>query len=434
MMHEKTPIHSPRAGGNLPFKRAVNRMLGSIGIVIVSTLASAAETLVVNDLPLSVADGAREPSLSAIGDGRVLMSWTEPAGTGFAVKTAITDGTGWSDPQIVIEAGDLFVNWADFPSAIALSDGTLAAHWLQINGEASYQYDVKIALSDDDGRTWDEPFILHDDRSQREHGFVSLLPDHNGTFTAVWLDGRSYDTYGSQEDIDNAMQLRARSISSKGVMGTEAVLDTRTCTCCQTSAALTDQGSILAVYRDRSPDEIRDISIVRNVGEGWSEPRTVGVDGWRIEGCPVNGPAIDAAGDSAVVAWFTAAEDVPKVKVAFSNDDGVNFGSPIQIDNGAASGRVDVLQENNGSAFVTWVEQTAQGETVFICSVEPKIGCKQPSIVAVSPRGRTVGFPRMALGKAGVFLAWTEPTLNPRTHPEGGTTLRTVLISAGVKK
>lgn len=431
MMHEELFDHSRKDRGIHPSMPAFNRTLASIGIVILSTLASTAETLLITDLPLSVADGAREPSLSAMGDGRVLMSWTEPAGTGFAVKTAIADGTRWSNPQTVIEADDLFVNWADFPSAIALSDGTLAAHWLQINGEASYQYDVKIALSDDDGKTWDEPFILHDDRTQREHGFVTLLPDQNSDFTAIWLDGRSYDTYGSQDDIENAMQLRARSISSIGVMGTEAVLDARTCTCCQTSAVLTNQGSILAVYRDRSLDEIRDISIVRKVGEEWSAPSTVGIDGWHIEGCPVNGPAIDAAGDSAVVAWFTAADDVPKVKVAFSNDDGQIFDAPMQIDNGAASGRVDVLQTDDGTAFVTWVEQTAQGETVFICSVVPQVGCEKPSIVAVSPRGRTVGFPRMALGDAGVFLAWTEPSRQPRTHPEGGTTLRTVIISAG---
>lgn len=414
-----------------PTMRAVNRTLSSMSIVIFSALASAADTLLITELRLSVADGAREPSLSAMGDGRVLMSWTEPAGTGFAVKTAIADGTRWSNPQTVIEADDLFVNWADFPSAIVLSDGTLAAHWLQINGEASYQYDVKIALSDDDGKTWGEPFILHDDRTQREHGFVTLLPDQNGGFTAVWLDGRSYDTYGSQDDIENAMQLRARSISSIGVMGTEAVLDARTCTCCQTSAVLSNRGSILTVYRDRSTDEIRDISIVRKVGEEWSAPSTVGIDGWYIEGCPVNGPAIDAAGDSTVVAWFTAADDVPKVKVAFSNDDGQTFDAPLRIDNGAASGRVDVLQTDEGNAFVTWVEQTAQGETVFICSVEPQIGCEEPSIVAVSPRGRTVGFPRMALGDAGVFLAWTEPSRQPQTHPEGGTTVRTIIISAG---
>lgn len=423
----------------------MNRMVKQIcGCFYAATLLAfgcaetvSAEGLVfssVTELRAPVADGAREPSLSTIRDGRVLMSWTEPEGAVFAVKTAIADASGWSAPQTVVKANNLFVNWADFPSVIALSDGTLAAHWLQINGDASYQYDVKIALSDDEGKTWGTPFIPHDDRSQREHGFVSLLPGQAGELTAIWLDGRSYDTYGSQDDAANAMQLRARAIASDGVMGDDTLLDERTCTCCQTSAVVTKTGTVLAVYRDRSPDEIRDISIVRKTQAGWSAPAPVAVDGWHIEGCPVNGPAIDSDADQTVVAWFTAANDVPKVKVAFSNDDGISFGTPLQIDIGAPSGRVDVLQTGHGPALVSWVEYTAQGEAVLICAVTPTSGCKNPKVVDVSLTGRTVGFPRMAEGNEGVVIAWTEPSRTTKTHPEGGTTIRTILIRLGGQK
>lgn len=385
----------------------------------------------ITELAAPVADGAREPSLSTTRDGRVLMSWTEPEGNGFAVRTAIGDASGWSAPQTVVHSNELFVNWADFPSVVALADGTLAAHWLQINGDASYQYDVKIALSDDEGKTWGTPFIPHEDRSQREHGFVTLLPGQSDEFTAIWLDGRNYDTYGSQDDVANAMQLRARSIASYGLMTDDTLLDERTCTCCQTSAVLTDAGTILAVYRDRSPSEIRDISIVRKNKEGWSTPTSVAVDGWHIEGCPVNGPAIDSSDGQTVVAWFTAADDVPKVKVAFSDDDGVSFGAPIEIDNGAPSGRVDVLQQPKGPALVTWVEQTSQGEAVLICAVDAKFGCTNPSVIVVSPTGRTVGFPRMALGNDGIFIAWTQPSGKARIHPEGGTIIRTIFARLG---
>lgn len=216
----------------------------------------------------------------------------------------------WSEPKTVTHRENLFVNWADFPSAVALSNGTLAAHWLEINGDAAYQYDVKIAMSNDDGKTWGDPFIPHEDRSQREHGFVTLLPGQDGALTAIWLDGRNYDTYASQDVVENAMQLRARAINSEGAMKSDSLLDARTCTCCQTSAVITEKDSILVVYRDRSPGEIRDISIVRKAEGEWSAPYSVAQDGWHIEGCPVNGPAIDAKRGRTVVAWFTAADNV----------------------------------------------------------------------------------------------------------------------------
>ena len=251
---------------------------------------------------------------------------------------------------------------------------------------------------------------------------------------AIWLDGRSYDTYASQELEANAMQLRARSITSDGTMGKDTLLDMRTCTCCQTSAVVADNGGVLAAYRDRSSEEIRDISIVRHTKQGWSAPNAVSVDGWQIEGCPVNGPAIDADSGQVVVAWFTAANDIPKVKVAFSGDDGVTFGNAIEIDKGAPSGRVDVIQQTDGSALVTWVEYAEQGEAILICAVDPNTGCTHPSVLAVSPAGRTVGFPRMTLVDQGILVAWTEPSRKAATHPDGGTTIRTVMVKIGELK
>ena len=127
----------------------------------------------IKELSPPVTKGAREPSLSTMNDGRVLMSWTEPQGNSFAVKVAISDGTEWSRPQTVVERNDLFVNWADFPSAIALEDGSLVAHWLRANGDDDYFYDINIAFSQDEGVTWSTPIIPHDDRSQRQHGFAT---------------------------------------------------------------------------------------------------------------------------------------------------------------------------------------------------------------------------------------------------------------------
>ena len=43
----------------------------------------------VQDLDVPAGKGAREPALSAMPDGRVVLSWTEPAGQGFAVRVAL---------------------------------------------------------------------------------------------------------------------------------------------------------------------------------------------------------------------------------------------------------------------------------------------------------------------------------------------------------
>src|SRR3546814_12785264 len=73
----------------------------------------------------------------------------------------------------------------------------------------------------------------------------------------------------------------------------------------------------------------------------------VPAENWKIAGCPVNGPAIAAAGNDAVVAWYSAANDVPKVQVARSTDAGDSFAAPVVVDEGeAVQGRPDVALDD----------------------------------------------------------------------------------------
>src|SRR5687767_11216639 len=75
--------------------------------------------------------GAAEPNLAVGADGRVYMSWLEPADSGHALKFAVLNGRQWSAARTIRSGRDFFVNWADFPSIEVLGGSRLAAHWLQ---------------------------------------------------------------------------------------------------------------------------------------------------------------------------------------------------------------------------------------------------------------------------------------------------------------
>jgi len=384
----------------------------------------------ISEVDLPVAHGAQEPSLFSTDGGRVWMSWTEPVADGFAVKTAIGGATGWSEPQTVVSSDALFVNWADFPSVAAFPDGTLVAHWLNKNGPSSYDYDVNIALSADLGISWGDIIIPHRDRSRRQHGFVSLLPVATDRLLVVWLDGRAYDADALDEYEDafaNAIQLRATNLASDGTLSDNTLIDVRTCSCCQTSAAVTGDGVVLVAYRDRTEGEIRNISLVRLADGVWSDPATIHADGWEISGCPVNGPAIDAMAQTAVVAWFSGANDIPVVNVAFSNDGGLNFDNAIRVDIGEAAGRVDVVLLDEGSALVSWVEWTDVGEALLVCRATPATGCGTPQTVTLNDAAGSINFPRMVRNGNDVFIAWTQPVDHRAADPDLDVTIKMVL-------
>jgi sorbitol-specific phosphotransferase system component IIA len=73
------------------------------------------------------------------------------------------------------------------------------------------------------------------------------------------------------------------------------------CECCQTLAAVTSEGVIIA-YRDRSPSEVRDIYYVRRQNGAWSALQAIHEDGWEITACSVNGPSVAADGSRVALA------------------------------------------------------------------------------------------------------------------------------------
>lgn len=350
--------------------------------------------------------GSAESNLYAAG-GRVFLSWIEPAGEGrHALRFAVRKTHGWSSPQTVSEGDNWFVNWADFPSLIALSDGALAAHWLVKSGTGAYSYDVNIARSADGGVNWSKPLVPHRDGTKTEHGFVSMLALPGGRIGAAWLDGRNMKEGGHEGHGPsvNEMTLRYATIDSRGRLSEEALLDSRVCECCQTDAALTSEGAIV-VYRDRTEREVRDISYVRFHKGRWSEPRTVHADNWQIEGCPVNGPAVAARGRRVAVAWFTAAANTARVKVSFSSNAGATFGPPLQVDEGSPAGRVSVEMLSDGSALVVWLERNE----IKARRVHPGGKRGAALTIAESSGARASGFPRIARAGDEIIFAWTAP-------------------------
>jgi peroxiredoxin len=361
------------------------------------------------------AAGALGPSLAVRGD-TVWASWIEPARGGVgppwrlrASRLGTAPRRAWGPATTIAEGQDLVANWADFPSLVETARGRLVAHWLARSDDAPEAYGVELGSSDDGGRRWRRLGPAHDDDTATEHGFVSLLPEGDAV-RAVWLDGR-----------EMARQPPGATTLRTAVVGTAVTraerLDERVCDCCATDAATTSRGPVV-VYRDRDAEEVRDVAIVRQIDGRWTAPAAVHRDGWRIAGCPVNGPAVAARGVRVVVAWFTGAEDRSAVKVAFSNDAGATFDPPIEIDaptgRHAPLGRVDVALAPSGEAIVAWLASEREDGVLLVRRVRAGGATGEPVTIARATVGRVSGFPRLVSpGGADLLVAWTDARRAP---------------------
>lgn len=354
-------------------------------------------------LELASTPGSLAPNLSD-SSSPVLLSWLEPIGdpvTSHRLRVARLGPAGFEGPTTVLESNRIFANWADLPSVTAAPDGSILAHFAEKSASDPYAYDVQLALLAKGSRTFRRLGPAHDDATRSEHGFVSVLPTGPSEFRLIWLDGRA-----ANQEL-GAMSLRTAVVSASGVNRSE-VVDDRVCDCCGTSAAATKQGP-LVVYRDRTESEVRDISVSRRVGGTWTPPKPIHEDRWKIAGCPVNGPAVDARGDTVVVAWFTGAPR-PGVRVAFSHDSGATFGGPIVVDETLphVEGRVDIVLADD-AAIVSWLAGTEESVSQLWVRRVRADGARGDAVAVLSlSSARASGFPRMARRSSELFFTWTD--------------------------
>jgi len=333
-----------------------------------------------------------------------LLSWVETSNdTLTSLKySELIDGE-WQEAQNILSGTGWFVNWADYPM-ITENNGNLWSHILKKSTEGTYSYYIIINVKPKGKTDWKTDLPLHTDGTPTEHGFVSIVP-YNNHFFVNWLDGRN--TEKNEAGEQGAMTLRGGIVSTTGKMLEEFELDNRTCDCCQTSSAITDNGPIV-VYRDRSDDEVRDISIVRHVAGEWTAPKIIYDDNWQIKGCPVNGPKVDALGNNLVIAWFTGAASKQKVQLAFSLDGGAEFTQPITVAEGIIMGRVDVLWIDEDTAVVSWMEVNNK-TALFNAMLVNKNGTtsKKQNITELAD-SRESGFPQMEIMGKTLYFALTE--------------------------
>ena len=375
-------------------------------------LALPLQAATVSDWPLPAPDGSAQPNLSLAPDGDLVLSWIERRDGGghrLAYGRFTREGD-WQPVGVAAQGADWFVNWADFPALQALPDGSLWAHTLVKNADATYAYDVRLQSSRDGGKTWAPTAPVHDDGTPTEHGFATLWPQPGGGLGIAWLDGRHTGGggHGGHAGHGGAMTLRAAVFDAKGKQA-ESELDASTCDCCQTDSVATDEGVLLA-YRDRAPGEVRDIAVARFDGRQWHPPVMVHADRWVMPACPVNGPAIDARGDQAWVAWYTAAGGTPSLRLARSGDGGRRFDPPLTLrEGGTVQGRVDVAADDQG-VWTAWIEESGGRQSLWLARHDHALASEtmRLKVADLSGRGRGTGFPRLKLRDGQAWLAWTE--------------------------
>lgn len=386
-------------------------LLAGIALIVcvsMSWRSESAETIE-NVRPLSnpAPPGSMAPSLSATLDGKVILSWLEPADVGLALRFAIWDGNAWSLTGTVVQRSDFDVYAEAPPAVLKLANGTLLSIWgtkIKTGGKWGGSY-LFSSVSADRGEHWTPPVRIHSDGSLSEHSFSSVIPMGSDRAAVVWLDARDYET-------KHRYRRMSTLIDSRGRVFEEKTVDEDTCTCCPTAFVNTRAGA-LAAYRGHSSEEIRDIKVARLADGNWQPPHTIHDDLWKIKGCPVNGPALANDGSRVAILWFTGSDDKPEVKIAMSDDLGSTFRSVITLDSPSGEdrpvGHVAVSLLNDGSAVAVWLHHGSSG-TETVGERISNAGQRSDEFTIASETDTGLGYPRTQRLGDQLIVSWNGKT------------------------
>lgn len=391
-------------------------ILSTLGVV---AAAQADSNPVFSRVVLSSALSGGQPSVAFEPDHGFVVTWqsTKQEVTSLNWLTLSLDGQQ-TGRGVIAQGSNWFVNWADIPALAVLDNGDWVAFWLERNDPTTPEgYDIRVVRSTDRGVTWSTPISPHRDGTKTQHGFVSMIAAGGDRVLMSWLDGRRASSAASNTSADAAhdhesapMTLRSAVINRTNEISEELEIDERTCSCCQTDMARWDDMALI-VYRDRTNDEIRDISVARRSATRWGLPKSIHDDGWKIEGCPVNGPAISVGNSKGLVFWPTLVNDQMTLRYVVAD-------SPEALTNGprmhqlqlpaAPSGRVDAVVWYDGF-LLTWISRARDRPAVEVAVLDKNGQLKLGTPIAEPAlRGRSTGFPRIASNGKRALIVWPE--------------------------
>lgn len=380
-------------------------------------------------------DGRADATPSIAASGRfVAVAWGARVDSQTDVFVAVSRDSGatFGAPVQVNAADGEARLGGEFPPRVVLmprdrAEPEIVVLWTARAGHV----DIKAARSSDGGRTFGTPAVLQTAGAAGDRGWPALAVDSvDGGIHAVWLDhrglaaatGSTAHAHGDQATDNDGVAMAQKSglyyaSLRDGSPSSEQEVTSGVCYCCKTALAAGPDGALYAAWRHVYPGNLRDIAFAMSPGNGqpFSPPIRVSEDGWEINGCPDDGPAmsVDAAGTVHIV-WPTVIEENGPQGALFyaSSRRGGPFSPRVRVPTlgGVKPAHPQIATDDEGRILVAWDEQVsgrriaAARQLLIEDGQAPSFG----EVVPLSSNSPGV-YPVLASTGEGFIAAWTAP-------------------------
>jgi YHS domain-containing protein len=289
------------------------------------------------------------------------------------------------------------------PKVAIKADGTIIAVYETSAPSDSNRFAgfVHYLVSTDKGKTWTAPACVHADTGGgKSHSFAAIARLSDGEIGACWLD----------ESFDRKIGGRPVMFAKTGTnnrFGNELIVDSAACQCCRIAISSNAGGNITVAFRDIINDSIRDMSVSTSNDNGKTFTRAVSFskDGWVINGCPHNGPAVAATNDRIYATWFTGGRQ-KGVYYCEMNSNREMLTRQLVSDHGRF---IQLCLLPDGARVLAYNENIQEGEKVYSRIILNRIENDGIFSARVGPERSMASYPvLLAHGRGKIIVAWSD--------------------------
>jgi len=291
-------------------------------------------------------EDSRADSHGPAGGGADLWTWTsqdggDSFGPGSRVNPegTVVAGRGETAPCLIVGPKGLCVAYEE-----RLPDGSgtrLMSSWSAM------------------GDRWASPQPIAAKSIPSSNGYVAMDAGPDATVAAAWLDGRRKDPRGP--DVMVAVSRDNGRSWNEAVMVVPGA-----CPCCRPGIAVAPGGEIAVTFRNVEPGNIRDIFLVHSTDRGrtFSRPRLVARDGWKLDGCPHSGAPIAHHAGRWHIAWYSGGRGPSEagLRLAAATPDCSRFSVPKRIGGSSLDPNHPMLAKSERALLAMFQARPARGD------------------------------------------------------------------------
>jgi hypothetical protein len=297
------------------------------------------------------------------------------------------------------------------PKIAVNQEGLIFLTWTESLKERFAGY-VWFARSIDGGKTFEKPYIVHQDRAKTTHRFDALNVSENGVITVTWVDKRDLiAAKASGQRYQGAAIYYAVSTDEGKSFQTERKLADNSCECCRIAMTNKPDGTVVALWRHVFDGDERDHMVAELPNNNTAIALHRATFGrWKIDGCPHHGAALVRGGEGNDwwgyhMAYFDGKEKNPGLY--YSRMDGVAWASsPAKLfGNAKQQAGHPVLLSQADQVWLAWRELSGnQYKILMRFSDDGGHNWQDDQTIAVS-EGET-DYPFLLSNQHKVYLVW----------------------------